>query len=105
MDSPSYRWALRCIVVQALFSLILFGDATANMNFGAGLPDLVSNGLLATGLVLEVFCLIRLYLALGEEPGLDDAQKKRLRVYILLAGPLGAIQAWLDLRRLAKGRA
>lgn len=98
----AYYWALRCIVAVAAGGLVGFAVLSASASWALELSDSLFDmgALLAVG--IAVYCMARTYLSLGEDPGLDDAERARLRRSILFGGPVGAIEVFLHYRRLER---
>lgn len=95
-DSPSYKWALRCVVV-----LLIGGVGGATTFFAEdGLGFTISEPLLVAIVAVLVFAalysLARVYRALADDPTFSRDDRERYRRRILVAGPVAALEIILN---------
>lgn len=101
LDLDAYRWALRTLVVLAVFAWGGFALAVVDARFEIRPPENLMLAFGFAGILIYCFCLFRLYRSLGRERALPRDLRRRLRAMIWLTGPGGAVETLLAIRRLA----
>ena len=99
IPANSYLWALRVLLICAgagISGCVLF-FTSRYIQFEVS--DILLESILYVGIGCGLFCLVKLYRALDREPDLDEATRQRLKNAVLFAGPAGALEVVLYMRR------
>ncbi len=96
IQSEALTWATRSLWVLVVVSWLGF-VVTGPME--VDLPDEILVASLGLGLIAEICCLFMLFAAIPNEPMMNNSEKSLFRSHIVLAGPVGALEAYLWFRK------